>query len=472
VNWTIHNWDVMRVPWPIESESVQCIVTSPPYWGLRDYGTARWEGGDPTCGHIHQKGGRNPATSSKQLSSLGTIQTQYSDVCRKCGAVRHDAQLGLERTPEEYLERMVAVFREARRVLRKDGTLWLNMGDCYAGNGGGGGTISATLPKSPDRLAAERRVQRLSGLKPKDLVGMPWRLAFALQADGWWLRSDIVWAKPNPMPESITDRPTRAHEYVFLLTKSRRYFYDADAIRTPIKNPEAFERPLTDHGRIPSGWDVRSGSHGDGSGRYKHDEARRTSQVSANRVWNDADSRARIVAAGANARTVWDIPTVPYADAHFATFPTELARRCVLAGTSEAGACAECGSPWVRKVERTREVNSWGKSSNVESMRASRCNYPAAGRAGDVTVVTTEFAKACSCTGDLSVPCLVLDPFAGAGTTLLVADILGRRSVGLELNPAYIALAEKRIRAPRTEAEAERVALEDAGQISMFEANT
>ena len=220
----------------LPESSVQCCVTSPPYWGLRDYGTAKWEGGDAKCDHSPEKRGGRFATevSAKQASNTGS-GTMSAREC-PCGARRIDAQLGLEETPDAYVANMVAVFRAVRRVLRDDGTLWLNLGDSYSGaaggnnrgEGAGGGKERGkamgfgTLPKRKDLEG---------GLKHKDLAGIPWRVAFALQADGWWLRQDIIWHKPNPMPESVADRCTKAHEYIFLLTKSARYYYDNEAVK-------------------------------------------------------------------------------------------------------------------------------------------------------------------------------------------------------------------------------------------------
>jgi DNA modification methylase len=253
-----HLGDCREVMRGMPEESVNCVVTSPPYWGLRDYGT--------------------------------------------------DGQLGLEATPEEYVAEMVAVFREVRRVLRDDGTLWLNLGDSYASQGGpGAGGNAARM----GRAYQQRNIRpngNYDGLKPKDLVGIPWMVAFALREDGWWLRSDIIWAKPNPMPESVTDRPTKSHEYVFLLSKRERYYYDAKAIAEPSIHA----------GRLvlASGDDAKNGQ-GDNretaAGFTKHDTT---------------------VGATRNARTVWTIPTQPYPEAHFATFPEELARRCILAGSA------------------------------------------------------------------------------------------------------------------------------------------
>jgi site-specific DNA-methyltransferase (adenine-specific) len=279
---TIHGGDCREVLRELPAESVHCVVTSPPYWGLRDYGTATWEGGDADCDHVMSRalkrdnnGGMPPAgegTRGTQSSTASSVLL-FRDACGKCGARRVDAQLGLETTPEAYVAAMVDVFREVRRVLRDDGTLWLNLGDSYAAarsyqvrdnkHTDVGNTMASSVPE---------------GLKPKDLVGIPWRVAFALQADGWYLRSDIVWAKPNPMPESVTDRPTKSHEYVFLLAKSARYFFDADAVR---------ETSSDDFGR--------------------------------------------------NIRSVWTIATAPYPGAHFATFPPKLVEPCVKAGCPVGG---------------------------------------------------------------------------------------------------------------------------------------
>ncbi len=275
--------DVLEGLARLPDESVHCVITSPPYWRLRDYGT--------------------------------------------------DGQLGLEATPEEYVETMTGVFREVRRVLRSDGTLWLNMGDCYASGGYGA--------RDPERWPEQSRNNHMrharapsGGLKPKDLVGIPWRVALALQADGWWLRSDIIWAKSPPMPESVKDRPTKAHEYVFLLSKSARYCYDADAVRTPYR--PATRSDLVD-GRWRksniSGWANSPNFHG----------ANPTSRPQR------PCHRGGKVKQGANLRSVWTISNSgkdAFPEAHFATFPTKLVEPCVLAGCPEGGVVLDpfCGS--------------------------------------------------------------------------------------------------------------------------------
>ena len=225
---------------PIPDNSVDCVVTSPPYWGLRDYGTATWEGGDESCDHTVSMPLKwnDPKRGTNYTRPEVAHRGGDSSKCFRCGAKRIDEQLGLEPTPEEYCSNMVAVFREVWRVLKPTGTLWLNLGDSYASQPAGN-KDSSFSDKQVSNLGSHirRNVSTMaSGLKAKDLVGIPWRMAFALQDDGWYLRSDIIWSKPNPMPESVTDRPTKAHEYVFLLTKSPRYYYDADAIREVAQN--------------------------------------------------------------------------------------------------------------------------------------------------------------------------------------------------------------------------------------------
>jgi DNA modification methylase len=383
----IHVGDALTVLRTMAPESVHCVVSSPPYWGLRDYGIA--------------------------------------------------GQLGLEATPEEYVARMVEVFREVRRVLRADGTLWCNLGDSYAANGPrGNNNGSGATGLMRDGRAEESRLRSASktktlgmslpavdhGLKPKDLVGIPWRVAFALQADGWYLRSDIVWHKPNPMPESVTDRPTKSHEYVFLLSKSPRYFYDAEAIKEDgawcglqlgiVRGKKVRAEAM---GRKPSGNEIPGA---------------------------DATSPDR-----RNARSVWTIATQPYTGAHFATFPEELARRCIMAGTSQRGCCPECGAPWRRVVERHRNGHDWNQNNRNGGDRLA-VGQSASDRAPDdyQPPTTTGWASTCAHAAE-PVPCTVLDPFAGAGTVGVESVKLGREYVLIELKPEYADMARARIRA-------------------------
>jgi DNA modification methylase len=314
---------------------VQCIVTSPPYWGLRDYGVT--------------------------------------------------GQLGLEATPQEYVERMVEVFRLARELLADDGTLWLNLGDSYASGGRGGNPTEETSGleggQSTQRSAMVKRTMPCApGLKPKDLVGVPWRVAFALQADGWYLRQDIIWNKPNPMPESVTDRCTKAHEYLFLLSKSERYFFDRDAIAEPFAD-SSLERLRQDiskqkgSDRIPgkTNGPMKAVGLNDNRSSYKPGSA---SSMKDDKHVTKSDSGLPLREAGRNKRSVWTVTTQPYSEAHFATFPPALIEPCILAGS----------------------------------------------RIGDI----------------------VFDPFFGSGTTGEVAQRLGRQWIGAELNPDYEALQKKR----------------------------
>jgi len=352
--------------------SVQCVVTSPPYLGLRDYGVA--------------------------------------------------GQIGLEPTVEEYVAVMVEVFREVRRVLRKDGTLWLNIGDSYTS---GDRTWRAPDKKNQAR-AMSIRPDTPEGLKPKDLIGVPWRLAFALQQDGWYLRSDIIWHKPNAMPESVKDRPTRSHEYIFLLSKSASYYYDADAIR----EPSAWDPSKT---KFPDGWDTGPGGHGSFH-RAGREKGRK----------NDASGST--AAYGRNKRSVWTIPTQPFPEAHFATFPEELPRLCILAGTSPY-ACPHCGAPWRRVLQKVAVDNpasykgssfTKGKTAEPKSNVGQGPRYERGGTVG--------WEPTCSCeANDGSGRCIVLDPFWGSGTTGQVALQYGRIAWGVELNPEYIEISKRRL---------------------------
>ena len=331
---------------------------------------------------------------------------------------------------------IVAVFREVKRVLRDDGTVFLNLGDSYAANSNrGGGKAHSTLNAKRDengivigKSIVTREPSnydlRAYGLKPKDLLMMPARVALALQADGWWLRSDIVWAKSNPMPESVTDRPTRSHEYIFLLSKSERYFYDADAIREPQS-----ERTLE-----------RFGLNGSrtGNGPKQVD--------SPNGMIRDRAEFAKgMLPNGRNKRDVWTVNSEPTPEAHFATFPRKLIEPCILAGTSERGCCSECGAPWARVTEtanRSRSFKDNGKGIDQRKAEGS------GGRAGSISSITTGWRRACSHDAP-SVPCLVFDPFIGSGTTGIVCERFGRRWVGLDLSFQYLSTIATRRTAQR-----------------------
>lgn len=304
----------------LEDCSVDCCVTSPPYYGLRDYGTAEWIGGDASCDH---KGDpfRTKARVNKNTGS-GTDKKNTADcqpmksVCSKCGAIRVDEQIGLEETPEEYIEKLVDVFREVRRVLHDDGTLWVNIADSYSkseSNNGGYSAKSTLVGFSSENTKG--RTANKSGFskrltcscKPKDLIGIPWMLAFALRADGWYLRQEIIWAKPNPMPESVTDRCTKSHESIFLLSKSARYYFDAKAIAEPTVTRDDSDR------------DRDLSKLNNCAGRTRMGGLKT----------NDYETR--------NKRDVWTMGSQPFSGAHFATFPMQLPETCILAGSKIGG---------------------------------------------------------------------------------------------------------------------------------------
>lgn len=370
-----------------EGVKVQCVITSPPYWGLRDYGV--------------------------------------------------DGQIGLEPTPEAYVATMVEVFRRVREVLAEDGTLWLNIGDSYAsGSHKGGVDTSDEFISGGCASWSTRDSYKAStlatGLKIKDLIGIPWRIAFALQADGWYLRSDIIWHKPNPMPESVTDRPTKAHEYVFLLSKNAKYYYDADAIREEYATPP----------------ELRGSKHGHLAMRGQESIRPRGNLEAC-----DDPSQRYYSRGGRNRRSVWTIATQAYSEAHFATFPGKLVEPCILAGTSQKGHCPGCGGRWRRVVERgelmptrakhdkraygvvvaTPDPGDQGRNRARDGHRAHMA-YEAK---------TIGWQPACACALD-PVPDIVLDPFLGSGTVAQVAQNLGRQWIGIDLNPQYAPMQQAR----------------------------
>ena len=361
----------------LSSEAVDCCITSPPYYGLRDYGV--------------------------------------------------EGQIGLEESPEAYVSKLVEVFREVRRVLKKEGTLWLNLGDSYASNWpcnrrnviGTGSLPNGKRDARPPRTGA--------GLKDKDLIGIPWMVAFALRADGWYLRSDIIWHKTNCMPESVTDRPTKSHEYIFLLSKSQKYYYDGEAIKEPAAPYRKCGKgaEYCDENADPKGGGFR------GKGGLK--------------AWRPDET-------GRNKRTVWTVATKPFAEAHFATFPEKLIEPCILAGTSERGVCPKCGKAWERQVgKQTIYLSNAAKAGTTalagKGHTSSQVRENHDIRLGPCTQTETiGWLPSCQCSCD-PVPAVVLDPFFGAGTTGLVAKKLGRCFIGIELNEAYIGMAQKRIAA-------------------------
>ena len=331
---------------------VQMCVTSPPYYGLRDYGTGTWLGGNLDCSHKRDSKYSDKTITGHANKDLTVGDAIYKTVCPKCGAVRKDLQLGLEETPKEYIDNLVEVFACVWDILADNGTLWVNLGDSYYNYRPGKGqalnkqTVASSNQDLPQECA--RRGNKLEGYKEKDLMGMPWRLAFALQDFGWYLRQDIIWHKPNPMPESVQDRCTKSHEYIFLLTKNQKYYFDNKSIQEPAE------------------------SAGKVSGSFKGRQGDAEYHAQSGVVGSDAKEYEK-----RNKRDVWSVPVKPYAGAHFAVYPEELIEPCILAGS----------------------------------------------RVGDI----------------------VLDPFFGSGTTGAVAQNLGRKWIGCELNKNYEKLQNERL---------------------------
>jgi len=464
----LYNADCMDGLSHLSEESVHCCITSPPYWGLRVYDniSERIWGGRLDCEHVWREFDR-PGKSSGRGSTVqesikvagelkGGFESTRQGFCFLCGAWR--GSLGLEPIPfckailvgepscgVCYICHLVEVFRQIRRVLRTDGTVWLDMGDSYAGSTMQGGDQGSRCDGGKKRLAELRSdalhaIRPVSPLKPKDMCLIPQRLAIALQADGWYVRSEIVWAKPNPMPESVRDRPTKAHETIWLLTKSARYFYDQYALREAhtsgdprpwgIERNRVLEYASKENVlRPPRKHDAR-GTGADGSALRYH---------SGNDLGHPD---------GRNLRDVWWMTTEPFPGRHFAVYPRELVRRCAAGGTSERGCCRKCGRQWERIIERgstslgrrVRDVKA-GRLVSLDR-RASQAELDAYSSVETIGAVrATGWQAVCSCDAGEPVPSLVLDPFAGSGTTLAVARDMGRRAVGFELSPEYCKLA-------------------------------
>lgn len=420
----IYQGNVIDVLKDFPDKSVNCCVTSPPYWGLRDYGTAEWIGGDPECNHYRDNHIQESCNTGQKTSQKhgGIGDSIYKTVCKKCGAVREDQQLGLEETPEEYIEKLVDIFHEVRRVLSDDGTAWLNLGDTYSSGGRGSyddQMISRTSGVANRSAGIGRNTP--SWAKPKDLLGIPWRVALALQQDGWWLRSDIIWSKPNPMPESVRDRPTKSHEYIFLLTKSAKYYYDYMAIMDPAE------------------YDGRKDTEFKGSIKYRNSS--QTFHDRGHERWPYKDNENQPVK---NKRSVWNVSTKPFPEAHFAVYPTTLIEPCVKAGASEKGRCPKCKQQWTRVVEKTVDIRS-AKTRDTEKVSAEkRMGKEPAPVKWYAEYETGGWIPACDCKEDPE-RAIVLDPFMGSGTTAIVAKLNHRDYVGVELNQSYINMAEKRI---------------------------
>lgn len=403
----------------LPDESVNCVVTSPPYYGLRDYGTGEWVGGDPNCPHRRtSKYSDKTITGHAQEELKGNVgDAIYKTVCPLCGAVRIDKQIGLEETPEDYINRLVAVFRECKRVLKDDGTLWLNIGDSYCGTGDKGDYKDPKYANGRNGQTIARN-RKVIGCKQKDLIGIPWMLAFALRNDGWYLRQDIIWHKPNPMPESVKDRCVKSHEYIFLLSKKSKYYFDYEAIQEEakseslkrykyvfnqgkqqesfrpdgvtntmgLKTPHFKSRNKEDDFVVPIKFGGKKYGDNDDphfatkSGKEWHPQhkniqykGQQNHSMHERRAEGEPDEEYMV----RNKRDVWSVATQAVKEAHFATFPEKLIEPCILAGCPMGG--------------------------------------------------------------------VVLDPFCGSGTTGIVSVRNERNFIGIELNPEYADMSVRRI---------------------------
>lgn len=459
---TLYQGDCLDVLRRLPSESVHCCVTSPPYFGLRDYGTASWDISATENTEIAEKCdhtiSNNDADNLQDRFAARVTRGERSK-CLKCGAVRVDQQIGLEASPQEFIAKMVEVFEEVRRVLRSDGTLWLNLGDSYASNWPCN-RRSVVGSGSLENGKREARPPRLGGLKDKDLMGIPWRVAFALQEAGWWLRSDLPWVKRSAMPESVQDRPAKALEYVFLLTKSPKYFFDMQSVR--VEMADSSVQRLSQNVEAQAGSDRVPGKTNGNMKAVGHVRDRSLPQ-NRNGITDHLDNTP---AGGRNFRNSdlffssigephglismddelvgLDVNPSGFKEAHFATFPSKLVEPLIKASTSEKGVCAECGKAWERLREPSEEyAKHLGTSVHDHEDdlgRGMRVNKKV-----NAEYSTIGWQKTCKCETDDVVPATVLEPFAGAGTTLLVAKRLGRCSVGAELNPEYCRMIQRRL---------------------------
>lgn len=406
--WEGHVLDVLA---DLPAESIHCCVTSSPYWGLRKY--------------------------------AGEQEVTWPDGSRSA--------FGLEPTIELYVEHTIEILRTIRRVLRKDGTVWWNIGDSYLGSWGNYGARNGKQrTRRKERYARDAWEEHGgrppmattgNGTKPKDMALIPFRVALAAQADGWWVRSVIVWDKPNPMPESVKDRPTLSHEYILLLTKSAKYWYDADAIREPLS-------PLTlADSRNATGWHTQGNAKGS---KYAADDSPEFPSWYRAKTFVNPD-------AGRNCRSVWRFATQPYPGAHFAVFPEELPRRCILAGCPPK-VCGKCGAGWVRALADRGKIVGDGRAHPRMASREIRAGSQetidgVCRTAGDTVSVreTIGWRPSCQCGCEETQPGIVLDPFAGSGTTLAVAERLGRRWVGIEIAQEYLPMIDERIARERAQ---------------------
>lgn len=541
--------DVVAVLRQLPEQSIHLVCTSPPYWNLRRYGEGKWEGGDPTCEHKTGRAARGGYDNGKQSTNRGSGlgAGEDADTCGLCGARRVEAEtsvvwpsvsyrpmsglpellipawkgeLGQEPTPEAFIAHLVLVFREVKRVLRNDATAWINMGDSYNGSGKGpAGTTSqlGDVVNGAQHLSKQRTNNGslidgrtdAPGLKNGDMCGIPWRLAFALQADGWFLRSEIIWHKNNPMPGSYDDRPTTAHEQIFMLAKSNKVLYwthtdgrvaqkqpkpdyqyrqreTGVVVKTPPENwkrewvrenlwqghsyyfdQEGVREPLADS-TLPRMLRGVSETHKNINGapgqtphsmnrprkKRKYADAPKSyaangSKMAGHKGIFAADGSLTVNPLGRNIRSVWTLTSEHFSGAHYATFPSKLPERCIKAGCPER-VCRSCGAPHVRLVEKQQFDRTGDRLYGGTLGHNPSGKVPNSNTRGmpDPKVEFIGWQSTCACGEATFVGGLVLDIFSGSGTTALKARQLGRRYVGIEINPEYHAMSLDRLRLP------------------------
>jgi len=484
---TNYNMDFRENDLP--DESIQCVVTSPPYWGLRKYSGEQeliW-GGDKDCQHEWGEAETkemnyvqgNPEFARPHREHKNFVST--TNTCSLCGAWK--GAYGLEPTPEMYIEHTIQILREIRRVLRKDGVVFWNIGDSYMSGGGPTRHYGWADPKNlargiqdyPEPTAYPHKL-----IKPKDLCLIPFRVAIAAQEDGWWVRSDIIWSKPNPMPESVTDRPTNSHEHILMLTKSGTTQYwthrDHEGTRKQPKPDYRWVKEDVEVSEMPNGWTPKNKMGWDRINLWKgHDyywdaDAVREPHTTEFRPTRPETSHGKeptpsgqsnnltynkMHPAGRNIRSVWEFPTQPYPEAHFAVFPEKLPEICIKAATPEVGCCSKCGAPWERISESKKgftdgKCNVCGQPRNkhIQSAKSGMRNSTVILEDGAIACSgskTLGWQQGCKCNAD-KVPSIVLDPFGGAGTTPWVAKKLNRRCYVYEISEEYCELIVNRTR--------------------------
>lgn len=441
---------------PIPARSVHTVITSPPYYKQRDYGQSKWIGGAADCPHRPEN---TQGENGERADRTFTHFDPYGETCPDCGATRAP-QLGLENSLGEYIENLARCFDEVWRVLRDDGTLWVNIGDTYNGSGGAGGDYAPGGKREGQRKYTGTNEP---GLKRKDLMGVPWRLAFALQGRGWYLRNEVVWHKKNGMPESAKDRLSTSHEKIFLFSKRENYYFDIEDIREEISEASI--------ARAKNGWNGTQIFDADGTERRSQPDP--TDKMGDR--WVNPDGRQRrdtwvipdpdtptleqflehaeaeyhrAIDAGGD---VWNFSVSSYRGSHFATFPPKLPELCIRAGTSAHGVCADCGAPWERVTDRVfhgdhnlEEAVKQQRRAGIPGMKSGGVDKVTLGKTRSIERIAKSWIPGCKCGAEVKLA-VVLDIFGGSGTTAQAARRLGRHGIALDLFDEALIVARDRL---------------------------